>query len=121
MKQETINGKNRNTVKNKQDLENETGKKPLTRRIHRHIHCSKHQAQRIWNIMEGLNKPLSKYPKLGREAGCTFCSIINAQPTSNETQQPFYSECISVQRLWTEIRDWAAGNHDAFYKKGTKY
>ena len=66
---------------------------------------------------QALNKQLSKYPGLEIEIGCTFCTIRNAQPTPHETQQHFYSECIYIQRLWTDIKDWAAGNQDASYKK----
>ena len=60
-----------------------------------------------------LNKPLPKYPRLGIDAGCSFCTLKHAYLKPQETQHKFYSECIYAQRLWTAIRDWAAGNHDA--------
>ena len=65
---------------------------------------------------QALNKPLSQYPKFMIEADCTFCTIRNEQPRPQKTQQNFSSECIYVQRLWTDIRYWVAGNHDASYK-----
>ena len=54
---------------------------------------------------QALNKPLSKYPRLRIAPDCTFCTIRNVQPRPQETHQHFYSECIYVERLWTDIRD----------------
>ena len=74
------------------------------------IRCNpklKYQEQIIGMNRQTLNKPLSKYPKLRIEADCTFCTIRNVQPRPQETPQHFYSERIYVQRLWTDIRDWA--------------
>ena len=32
-----------------------------------------------------------------------------------ETHKHFYSDCIHVERYWTNIRDWAIPNHNAHY------
>ena len=32
-----------------------------------------------------------------------------------ETYRHFYSDCIHVERYWTEIRDWELPNHNANY------
>ena len=69
---------------------------------------------------QALSKPLSKYPRLRIAPDCTFCTIRNVQPRPQETHQHFYSECIYVERLWTDIRDWATGDHGATYKKRDK-
>ena len=65
---------------------------------------------------QALNKQFSKYKGLRREPGCTFGSQSH-YPIAHESQLHFYSECNYVQRLWTQIKDWAARNNDASYRK----
>ena len=64
---------------------------------------------------QALNKHLSNYKLLQRciDPACTFCRLRGSTPLPNETPVHFYSECIFIQRLRTEIRDWTTPNHNS--------
>ena len=65
---------------------------------------------------QALNKHLSSYKQLQgakMDPACTFCRLRGTTPLPNETPVHFYSQCIFIQRLWTEIRDWTAPQHNS--------
>ena len=65
---------------------------------------------------QARNKHLSKYKLLQgvkMDPACTFCRLRGTNPLPCETPVHFYSQCIFIQRLWTEIRDWTAPQHNS--------
>ena len=65
---------------------------------------------------QALNKHLSKYKLLQGvriDPACTFCRLKGTTSLPSETPVHFYSQCIFIQRLWTEIRDWTAPQHNS--------
>jgi hypothetical protein len=67
---------------------------------------------------QALNKHLSNYKQLQgakMDPACTFCRLRGTTPLPNETPVNFYSQCIFIQRLWTEIRDRTAPQHNSSF------
>ena len=65
---------------------------------------------------QALNYIVSKDKNNNVEPGCTFCALQQNNPIIElETHRHFYSDCIHVERYWTEIRNWALPNHNASY------
>ena len=76
----------------------------------------KFQEQMITMHRQALNYIVSKDRKNDVLPGCTFCTMRQTNPIIDiETHRHFYSDCIHVERYWTEIRDWALPNHNANY------
>ena len=65
---------------------------------------------------QALNKHLSNYKQLQgakMDPACTFCRLKGTNPLPNETHVHFYLQCIFIQRLWTDIREWTAPQHNS--------
>ena len=79
--------------------------------------AQKFQEQMITMHRQALNYIVSKDRKNNVEPECTFCTIgpIN-QRSEIEDHRHFYSDCIYVERYWTEIKIWASHEHNAEYK-----
>ena len=79
----------------------------------------KFQEQMIGMHRQALNYIVSKDKKNNVESGCTFCTLQQNHEIHAiielETHRHFYSDCIHVERYWTEIRNWALPNHNASY------
>ena len=76
----------------------------------------KFQEQMITMHRQALNYIVSKDRKNEVQPGCTFCTMRQSNPIIDiETHRHFYSDCIHVERYWTEIRDWAQQTHNANY------
>ena len=76
----------------------------------------KFQEQMITMHRQALNYIVSKDRNNEVEPGCTFCTMRQSNPIIDiETHRHFYSDCIHVERYWTEIRDWAQQTHNANY------
>jgi len=79
--------------------------------------AQKFQEQMITMHRQALNYIVSKDRKNNVQPECTFCTIgpIN-QRSEIEDHRHFYSDCIYVERYWTEIKIWASHDHNAEYK-----
>ena len=76
----------------------------------------KFKEQMITMHRQALNYIVSKDKKNDVLPGCTFCTMRQTNPIIDiETHRHFYSDCIHVERYWTEIRDWALQSHNANY------
>ena len=79
----------------------------------------KFQEQMIGMHRQALNCIVSKDKKNNVESGWTFCTLQQNHEIHAiielETHRHFYSDCIHVERYWTEIRNWALPNHNASY------
>ena len=76
----------------------------------------KFQEQMVTMHRQALNYIVSKDNKNDVLPGCTFCTMRQTNPIIDiETHRHFYSDCIHVERYWTEIRDWALQSHNANY------